>query len=213
MASNIITSYAPFLTTVLASFCLMNSLESKDFGIQGELFAIEEENVMIVLQKQLSSTFSDGTLKELYKRAEEKAKQPTVIKHLPSAKEPRLFYYDPTYVSPENITDTKGNIIVAKNSKFNPLKQVHLSSGLLFLDGDNRDQIKWAQKQEGSYKWILVQGNPFELEIQEKRPVYFDQSAFSITKLGIKHLPAKVTQEDLRLKIEEVVLEDMEDEG
>jgi hypothetical protein len=116
----------------------------------------------------------------------------------------RVFHYDPTYVVPESVTDGQGKVIARKGATVNPLKGLELSSGLLFLDGTNPAHIQWAAKQKGSFKWILVRGNPFALEEQEKRPVYFDQNAFTTKKLRIQHVPARVTQDGLKLKIEEV---------
>ena len=55
----------------------------------------------------------------------------------------------------------------------------------------------------------LVKGKPLDLEAKEKLPTYFDQFGSLTHKLKIKHVPAKVTQEGLQLKIEEILLEDM----
>lgn len=200
-----------YLSTALLVpyLCLIMPLECKDFGIQGELFAIEEENMISTLQKQLSSSFSPESLKKLCKEAGERAKHPVSSKIIPNACEHRIFYYDPTYIAPETITDTKGNIIVLKGTPFNPLKQLQLSSGLLLFDGDNPAHVQWAREQKESFKWILVHGNPFELELQEKRPVYFDQNGFSATKFQLQQIPARVTQEGSRLKIEEIVLKEL----
>lgn len=197
--------FTPLLLTYL---CAIIPLDCKDFGIQGELFAIEEESMISVLQKQLSSQFSQESLKKRFKEATERAKHPVPSRIIPNAHEPRIFYYDPTYTAPETITDPKGNVIVLKGTRFNPLKQIQLSSGLLFLDGDNPAHIQWAREQKGVFKWILVHGSPFELELQEKRPIYFDQNAFSSTKFQLQQIPARVTQEGSHLKIEEIVLKE-----
>jgi conjugal transfer pilus assembly protein TraW len=42
--------------------------------------------------------------------------------------------------------------------------------------------------------------------------VYFDQGGMLTKKLGIQHVPASVTQEDLHLRIEEVPLSSQKQE-
>jgi len=194
-------AYALFLC-----LCLEIPAEGKDFGIQGELFSIAEENILLVLQRQISSKFSANAYQKLLKEAEEKAKHPISKVPLPEATKTIIYYYDPTIIVPETITDPDGRVIVAKGTKVNPLKNLQLFSGLLFLDGENPRHVQWAREQKGSYKWILVHGNPFELEKQEQRPVYFDQNGISVSKFRFKHIPVRVTQDDLRLKIEEIAL-------
>jgi conjugal transfer pilus assembly protein TraW len=193
--------YALFLGLVLEI-----PVEGKDFGIQGELFSIVEENIIHVLQKQSLTKFSPTAYQRLLKQAEEKAKHPVPRFLLPEATKNNTFYYDPTFIAPETIHDRHGTVIVEKGTKINPLKELQLPSGLLFLDGENPQHIQWAREQKGSYKWILLHGNPFELEKQEKRPVYFDQNGFSVSKFHFKHIPVRITQEGLQLKVEEIAI-------
>ena len=49
--------------------------------------------------------------------------------------------------------------------------------------------------------------NPFKLEEQKNRPVYFDQNGFLIDKFKLEHIPARLSQDGLLLKIEEVSLQ------
>ena len=182
--------------------------EAKDFGIQGELFAIKEENLLVALQKQLSSKFSAAAFRQLLKETEERAKHPKSPLVPPDAQQNRIYYYDPTFTAAETIKDSKGTVIVSKGTQVNPLKTLRLTSGLLFLNGDNPSHLKWARQQEGLFKWVFVQGNPYEMELKEQRPAYFDQHGFSISKFKIQHIPARVTQEGTLLKIEEIALKE-----
>jgi conjugal transfer pilus assembly protein TraW len=54
-----------------------------------------------------------------------------------------------------------------------------------------------------------VKGAPLLLSEELKVPVYFDQSGLLTKKLGIHHVPALVTQEGMRLRIEEIKREDL----
>ena len=97
-------------------------------------------------------------------------------------------------------------MIVSSGSRFNPLFVDSLPQDLLFIDGSNESHVKWAKEKGSSSRWILIKGKPLELEEQEGRPIYFDQSGFLTTKLEIKNIPARVTQENNQLKIEEIPL-------
>jgi conjugal transfer pilus assembly protein TraW len=195
------------LVYVLA-FSFSIPAEAKDFGIQGELFSIKEENLLLALQKQLSSKFSAAAYKQLLKETEERAKHPKSPLVPSDAQQNHMYYYDPTFTAEETIKDSKGNVMVSKGTQVNPLKNLQLSSGLLFLNGDNPSHLKWARQQEGLFKWVLVQGNPYELELEEQRPIYFDQHGFSLSKFKIQHIPARVTQDGILLKIEEIALKE-----
>jgi len=191
--------YALFL-----SFCLSTCLEAKDFGILGETFCIQEESILSFFQRQLSAKFSPAAYQQLLKNTAERAKYPISPAVPADAIQSAVYYYDPSFIAQETITDSLGTTLVTKGTLINPLQTVRLSSGLLFFDGNNPTHINWARKQQGNYKWILVQGSPFELEKQENRPIYFDQNGFSAHKFQLTHIPARITQEGLRLKIEEI---------
>jgi conjugal transfer pilus assembly protein TraW len=79
---------------------------------------------------------------------------------------------------------------------------------LLFIDGRNDAQCGWALRQCQAHpraKVILVAGDPFALMDTWHRPVYFDQGGQLTGKLGIRHVPARVTQGEMVLAIEEVL--------
>lgn len=191
----------------LACALFASNAEAKDLGVMGHVFPIQEENLVLFLQKQFSQNFSDHSFHNILKALEEKAKHPKPIELLSEAKEPRIFYYDPSYLVKETIKDHRERVIIAKGTLINPLQKIRLPSGLLFFDGTNQAHIQWARKQQGVFKWILVRGNPFEMEDCEKRPIYFDQNASLTKKLNFLHIPAKVTQEGALLKIEELPID------
>lgn len=198
------------LLLFLGSTCC---LEGKDFGIQGELFAIEEESLLAALQRQIAQHYSEkngGALLESIQDRVRSLKSPLVPSE---ALSPRTYYYDPTYVLKEAITDEEGRTLFAEGARMSPLKHTRLATGLLFFDGSNPSHLSWARSQRGPFKWILVSGNPFELEEKEERPVYFDQEGFYVSKFQIEHIPARITQDNLLLKIEEIPAEVLPAEG
>ena len=108
----------------------------------------------------------------------------------------------------QNITDDKGNIIVPAGTSKNPLEVVSLSKHLLFFDGSDRDQVRYARTlidhYGGKVKPILVAGSYLDLMKAWQLSVYFDQQGVLTTKFGITQVPALVSQEGLRLRIDEL---------
>ena len=74
---------------------------------------------------------------------------------------------------------------------------------LLFFDGTNLDHIEWAQRQE-SAKWVLVAGNPIEVEERTGRTVFFDQMGVLSRQFGIEKVPSKVSQQGGKILVEEI---------
>lgn len=192
---------------------------AKDFGVRGKITPIEEDNPLVLIQSKLKIMEQRGELerhnRELQKKTRMAIERPKPVEGIFKAKETHIFYYDPTYIVPENLKDHQGRIIHSKGTRLNPLETVTLSQGLLFFDGDDIDQVAFAKEKlkeklaESSVKLILIKGAPLALSEELKVPVYFDQSGLLIKKLGIHHVPALVTQEGVRLRVEEIKKEDL----
>ena len=90
----------------------------------------------------------------------------------------------------------------------NPLEVVSLSKHLLFFDGSDSEQVRHARalidRYGGNVKPILVAGSYLDLMKTWQLSVYFDQQGALTTKCGITQIPAMVSQEGLRLRIDEI---------
>ena len=90
----------------------------------------------------------------------------------------------------------------------NPLDHVSLRERLVFFDGRDRRQVAFAQQAlaspEGGAKPILVAGEPLALMRSWKRRVFYDQGGSLSRRLGIRQVPAVVSQEGKRLRVDEV---------
>jgi conjugal transfer pilus assembly protein TraW len=199
------------------------TLQAKDFGVRGKIAPIEEQDPIVLIQSKLKTMEERGELerhnRELQKQTRMAIERPKPVEGISKAKESRIFYYDPTYIVPEDLKDHSGKILHPKGMRLNPLETVTLSQELLFFDGDDADQVAFAKEKlneklkeklaENSVKLILVKGAPLSLSEELKVPVYFDQSGLLTKKLGIHHVPALVAQEGMRLRIEEIKREDL----
>ena len=202
-----------FLAT-LAALAAAARTWAEDLGTVGPTYAIEETHLLNAIERQLREKEKSGELAHL----EEAAKQRIIdsiehpkplagIRHTQTA---RSFYFDPSIVVRENITDAKGNIIVPAGTRVNPLEIVSLSKHLLFFDGTDERQVERARKliahYQGKLKPILVAGSYLALMQRWQLPVYFDQQAALTRKLGITQVPALVSQEGTQLRIDEFAL-------
>ncbi len=205
-------------------FWLSTPAHARDFGVHGTIADIEEEDPIAFIQRKLKTLEDSGELEkhaqELTRKTREAVERPKPIAGLLRALETRVFYKDPTYVVPKDLKDHRGQAFAKKGTRINPLETVSMVCDLLFFDGDDPDQKAWVEEQLGEValphpmhdsrrrlKLILVKGAPLKLAETWKQVVFFDQGGIITKKLGIKHVPARVSQEGLRLRITEVRVE------
>lgn len=232
--SSLRTEHLVLITVFLsAEYWILNTAQAKDFGIHGTISPIEEQDPIALIQQRLKEMEEKGEFeqhnKELQKKTKTAVERPKPVEGITKAEKGRIFYFDPTYVVKEDIKDHTGQIIYQKGSKINPLETVRLPYSLLFIDGDDVQQKNWAKEQiqkacdKGAEykdfpkscpggnipKIILVKGAPLSLAEEWAMPVYFDQAGNLTKKLGIKHIPTLVIQEQKLLRIEEIYLSEI----
>jgi conjugal transfer pilus assembly protein TraW len=182
----------------------------KDHGVVGTTFEILEEDLLEVIESKLKKLEGERNLQKhqekIAKQAQKKIKCPKPVEGIKHTKEPRSFIYDPSITVPYDLKDYRGAVFHEKGTKINPLDYKSLSKPLLFIDGDDEAQVNWAREQKPNSQIILTKGSPFELMEKLDRSVYFDQEGTLAKKLGIQQVPARVTQQDKHLLIEEINL-------
>ena len=209
--------------------------QAKDLGTYGIIYPIEEVDPLQLIQQKLKGMEERGEIEQhnhaLQMRTKALVERPKPVEGIGKAIKSRVFTYDPTYIVPEDIKDHLGRIIHARGTKINPLETVSLSQELVFIDGEDPEQKAWAfcriqysvssstglilgldprtedkVQKNNKVRLILVKGAPLALSEEWGVLVYFDQGGFLCKKLGIKHVPAVVTQDKTRIIVEEVVL-------
>lgn len=197
----------PFPTCLCALVLLMGSLFAKGLGQHGSLFSIEEEDFLQHIQCKLNALSSQQKLhleRHLRDHYIALAEEPPAVEGLGEASEYRTYTVDPSITVAANITDHEGRIIVPQGTVLNPLTLCGLKEELLFLDGDQPSHVEWARQQSVTAKWILVKGRPLTLEHTQNCKIYFDQFGLLSRKFDLRHIPAKISQEGMRLKVEEI---------
>jgi conjugal transfer pilus assembly protein TraW len=143
-------------------------------------------------------------------RATESIRSPKPVPGLHRVQTARTFYFDPTFTVDRNITDERGSLLFPAGMKMNPLDVVSLSKHLLFFDARDPRQVAKAKElidvYQGRVKPILVGGSYLDLMKSWNRQVFYDQEGTLVRKLGITAVPAIVSQEGSRLRIDEVVI-------
>jgi type-F conjugative transfer system protein TraW len=159
-------------------------------------------------------TFTSSLKKNEINNVKEKIFQqvnnPQSTKNLPKTLINRSWKYDPSVSLPHDLKDQNGKIFYKAHTKINPLEKIILTKSLIFINGLDQEQVKWAldkyQQRKGRVKIILTTGKIIDLMKAKKIRFYFDQNNFLIEKFDIKALPAIVEQEDKALKITEVAI-------
>lgn len=196
---------------------LATEAEAKDFGVQGHVFEIAEQDFLEVINAKLKAVNWDKFNQKIQDKTKDYVETPAAIKNITKAKESKEYFYDPTYVLDQDIYDHIGKLIHAKGTKVNPLEFSSLREDLIFIDGDDEKQIEFALKQykqkQEKLKIILVKGSPLKLQRKEKIWIYFDQGGILAKKLDIKAIPALVEQDELKLKINIINLDEYTENG
>ena len=186
---------------------------AQDLGVIGPVYPIAEPNLLEVILGKLrarkwrgrharpSATRVAGGSGEV----EDPAPVGALAHPSTAALPPR-----PGIVVQEAIHDADGRVIVPPGTVINPLDTVTLSQALLFIDARDREQVARARKlideRQGKVKVILTGGSyPGPDAPLAAAGVFYDQQGNLTTKLGIRQVPALVTQDGGRLRIDELL--------
>lgn len=183
---------------------------ARDYGQRGTVFPVIEQDLLEQIHSRLTQMERSGETarlnEDLKRRTIARVSRPDPVAGIVRASEARRWHFDPTITLAADIRGAKGELIQAAGTRVNPLDSVGLRADLLFLDGDDPDQIAWALKQNANVKLILVNGAPLELMKVRQRRFYFDQGGKLTERFGIASVPARVRQQGRLLEISEIAL-------
>ena len=183
---------------------------ARDYGQRGTVFPVIERDLLEQIHSRLTQMERSGETarlnEDLKRRTIARVNRPDPLAGIVRASEARRWHFDPTITLAADIRGAKGELIHAAGTRVNPLDSVGLRADLLFLDGDDPDQLAWALKQTVNAKLILVKGAPLELMKARQRRFYFDQGGKLTERFGIRSVPARVRQQGRLLEISEIAL-------
>lgn len=183
-----------------------------DLGVIGPVYPIAEPNFLEWIVARLREKEASGELQRLQdaarQRAIERVNNPPPLAGITASDQARTFYFDPTVTLSRNLFTPDGHLLFAAGTRKNPLEVVSLSKVLLFFDARDTVQVARARAlidfYRGRVKPILTGGSYIKLMQAWRIPVYYDQSGTLTRRLGIAHVPAIVSQEGLRLRVDEL---------
>ena len=182
----------------------------RDYGQRGTVFPVIERDLLEQIHSRLTQMERSGEAarlnEDLKRRTIARVNRPDPVAGIVRASEARRWHFDPTITLAADIRGAKGELIHAAGTRVNPLDSVGLRADLLFLDGDDPEQLAWALKQGADAKLILVKGAPLELMKARQRRFYFDQGGKLTERFGIRSVPARVRQLGRLLEISEIAL-------
>ncbi|MBV2149977.1 type-F conjugative transfer system protein TraW [Sphingobium sp. AS12] len=196
------------LGVVLAT-CGLSSSDARDFGVLGQTFPIVEPDLLATIEARLRHLEKSGGIDaanaEFARRAEQNIRRPKPVAGIARATQARSWSFDPTITVENDVRDHKGNLIAARGARVNPLDFVTVSQDLVFVDGDDREQMDWATGayNDSKAKIIMVSGSPIDAMTARKRRFYFDQEGRLTERFGIRHVPAIVTQDGKAMRVSE----------
>jgi len=192
--------------------CYTSLVNATEVGTYGETYPIMEQDFLSFIQERLAKMQASGELKKWQEKAQARTRElvdrPHPVQNLSVTTEPRSWLWDPSITLPHDLSDAYGQVFAKKGSTWNPLNQVSLRKTLVFYDADDQEQVKWAQaidkKLAGKTKLVLVKGSVGQEAKRFDKPIFFDQEGRLVARFKIQHTPALVSQEGLKLRIQEV---------
>jgi len=185
-----------------------------DLGVVGPTYRIAEPHLLEDIEKRLAEKQRSGELarlsEEARRRGVEAVRQPAPVEGLRTTEQPRTFHLDPSFTLDRNIVDAQGRLLFPAGTRKNPLEVVSLSRHLLFFDARDPRQVRHAHELKlrygGRVKPILTAGSYLSLMQAWREPVYYDQAGALTRRLGIRQVPALVSQDGMRLRVDELRL-------
>ena len=193
--------------------CLSISIFAQDLGVVGVTYPIAETDFVTMAQKKIQEKLGNGSLQGWQIQQQESIRvasdRPVPVEGLHSTIQPRRWFWDPSIVIPSDVRSANGAIVIKAGARFNPLEKNSLKNVLIFFNGDDTEQVSWAQKQNQALKGrvllILVNGSLSQAQSHfPQKHVYFDQGGRLTQKLQITQIPAIVQQVGKQLEISEV---------
>ena len=185
-----------------------------DLGVIGPTYEISEPHLLQMIEQRLRAKERSGELGRLEAEARKRGiatvKNPPPVTGLRPTDTMRTFYFDPSFTLDRNIFGPQGELLFAAGTRKNSLEVVSLSRHLLFFDARDPRQVGRARQlialYQGRVKPILVGGSYLDLMQSWHVPVYYDQQGLLTRRLGITQVPALVSQDGLRLRIDELAV-------
>jgi len=175
----------------------------------GKVYEIAEPDALEEIQTKAAGFDWDKAVGKEKREALVKAYRPQDLAGLPRAEKDRTRLVDMTYELDVDLYDGKGEVLYPKGFRFNPLEYFSYPNTLVFIDGDDPEQVEWFEKSEfpeaNSTRLILSGGSFVELSERLGRPVYYLTGQIK-ERLKLEAAPSVAAQKGFAMEISEVFL-------
>jgi conjugal transfer pilus assembly protein TraW len=182
-----------------------------DLGVIGPVYPIAEPSLLEVIQAKLRQMQASGDLSRLQResqaRIQREVEQPAPVAGITKTTRAEL-HFDPSIEVPYPITDAEGRVIVAPGTRSIRSTPCRCRGPAVHRCARHRTARASAGvlgERKGQVKLILTGGSYLDLMRRWKLAVFYDQQGHLTTQLGIRHVPALVTQDGKRLRIDELL--------
>lgn len=185
---------------------------SEELGVYGKTYPITEPDLLEVIQARagqfVNSTEWDKFKQKTIARVKNYILNPPPVSGITDAKRASTHYYDPSFYLDHDLIDPTSGRLIAKQGVYNPLSYKPFLSELIFINGNNENQVHWAvnryKTNHKKTKIILTSGKYIDLDKTYKIWFYYDQNGKYTSKLSITEVPSVVYQEGKRLRIDSI---------
>jgi len=203
---------SPILASLLCLSVVPMFTLANDLGIVGPVYEIAERDLIEVMKERFRRLEQTGEMRKLEERYKatvvDAVERPRPIPGITATQTARTYFVDPTWTLDRNVVDEKGQVLFPAGTRVNPLDYAPLTQTLLFFDQRERFQVAFAKRflaeAKARVKPILVGGEPLKLMRQWKREVFYDQGGVLSRKFLVKQVPALITQDGNRLRVDEI---------
>lgn len=182
----------------------------------GNTYKIEEENIVNLFRNHVSKNKEKIQARFYEERKKmidkiENYKPTTLSLTVPDAKKDMIFYPKIEHTTTEDVKDSHGNILYKKGFKFNPLHYISMNERYLFLNYNDKKQVKWLKdnnfQKDITTKIIITDGKVFDAIKDLKREVFYANDIL-LNKFEIQGVPSLVEQEQDKIKVSQYKIKD-----
>ena len=191
----------------------VSAVQAKTVAVVGEIFPVAEVSFLAFIESRLHQLEDTGEMQSIEKKmvldASQHANHPSPV-GLPRTDVSSTHYHTPSVVLSNDISDQFNRVLIPQGTSVNALEHLpNYQPHWVFFNADDVAQVRWvdqALKEYPDAKVILTGGAIGPMERVLKREIFFDQGGRISHQLGINHVPAHVSREGLRLRIDELAI-------
>ncbi|WP_342075151.1 type-F conjugative transfer system protein TraW [Yoonia sp. SS1-5] len=198
------------LTVVASTAFVTTQVHAADYGVFGALWPVEEPSILETIYVRLSEMEGNGELaqmeEEMKATARARIHRPHPVLGLGTTEVYNSYEVDLSITLDRDLADHRGVVFARAGTRINPLDHSRFNRRLIFINGDDPDQVQFAVEAAAAepVKIILVNGAPLDLTEANQVLFYFDQGGMLTERFGLTVVPAVVSRMDPVMLVEEI---------